>query len=233
MKAAIRKRNVIEKPLCLILSIGFFALIYGCDEEPEPKADLRLPEVVSTVPSQGASVPGNAMITFTLNKPLAEAQVEVEGATGNISIVGKAVIFTLSEPYPAGPVTLTLTGTDRYGQELEEFTLQFTAASCCHGPEIDGAECKPKDGEVNVAPDEYPEKLVIAFDEDLSNAKVVSIKPEFAFTDALGEDGKTLEISFVDYTMPYETGFTIALEATDLSGNVSSLEYSFKTMVKR
>ncbi len=232
MKAAMRKGNVIEKSLCLILSIGFFALIYGCDEKPEPKVDLRLPEVVSTVPSQGAEdVPGNAMITFTLNKPLAKAQVE--GFTGTTSVVGKVVTFTHSIGFADGLVTLTLTGTDRYGQELEEFTLQFTVTPLYVYPEIEGYECKPKDGESNVDPDDYPEKLVIAFDEELSDVRVVSVNPEFAFTDALGEDGMSLEISFLDYTMPYETEFVIALDATDLAGNTSSLEYSFMTRVKR
>ena len=232
MKAAMRRRNVVEKSLCLILSIGFFALIYGCDEEPEPKVDLSLPKVMSTVPAAGGTQSGNAAIIFTLNKPLAEAQVK--GAAGAISIAGKVVTFTPSPTLPGGSVTLTLTGTDESGQELEEFTLQFTALMHhCLGPEIDGAECKPKDGEVNVDPDEYPEKLVIAFTEDLSDVRVVSIKPEFTFTDAVGEDGRTLEISFVNYTMPYETEFVIGLRSTDLAGNSEDVEYSFTTMVKR
>jgi hypothetical protein len=232
MKAAMRRRNVIEKSLCFILSIGFFALIYGCDEEPEPKVDLRLPEVVSTDPSQGAEdVPGNAMITFTLNKPLAEAQVS--GAAGTTSVVGKVVTLIPSPAFADGLVTLTLTGTDRYGQELEEFTLQFTVIPLYVYPEIEGYECKPKDGESNVDPNDYPEKLVIAFNEALSRARIVSTKPEFPYTTKLSEDGMSLEISFVDYTMPYETKFAIALDATDLGGNTVSLEYFFMTMVKR
>jgi len=43
----------------------------------------------------------------------------------------------------------------------------------------------------------------------------------------------TLEISFVDYTMPYEIEFIIGSRATDLAGNDADLEYSFTTMVKR
>ncbi len=231
MRAAMRKRNVIEKSLCLILSIGFFVLIYGCDEEPEPKADLSLPEVLSTVPAQGTEVPGNVAITFTLNKPLAEAQVK--GATGTTSTAGKYVVFTPSPPYPAGQVTLTLTGTDSYGQELDEFTLQYTAVSCgCGPPMIVGYECKPKDGETNVDPNEYPEKLVITFDDLLREARVVSTKPEFPFTDKLSEDRMSLEISFVDYTMPYETEFVIGLSVADMAGDRGDVDYSFTTMVK-
>ena len=112
------------------------------------------------------------------------------------------------------------------------YALYWLLRPCLY-PEIDGYECKPKDGESNVDPNDYPEKFVIAFNEALYQARIVSTRPEFPFTDELSEDRMTLEISFVDYTMPYETEFVIALDATDLGGNTTYLQYSFTTMVKR
>jgi len=83
-----------------------------------------------------------------------------------------------------------------------------------------------------VDPQEYSEKLEVAFDEPLMEAEVLSTDPEFPFTAELMEGSEILEIKFLDYTMPKETKFTIRLEATDLAGNWAEIEYTFTTMVK-
>lgn len=221
-----------KKCFYLIFSIGFIALLHGCDEDSEPEVDPGPPKVVSTVPTQGAETAGNAAVTFALNKPLAEANVA--GAAGTTRIAGRVVTFTPSPFLPTGSVTLTLTGVDESGQKLEPFALSFIATEGCGGsmPTILDAKCMPENGAAEVDPQEYTEKLTIVFSERLAEAIVVTTEPEFPFEAVLNED--TLEIRFLDYAMPYETEFTIKLYARDFAGNELAKDtYSFKTKAEK
>ena len=61
---------------------------------------------------------------------------------------------------------------------------------------------------------------------------MISTDPVFPFNEGLSEDGRTLEIKFVNYIMPNYTEFTIKLHVMDPAGNEANLEYSFRTMAK-
>jgi hypothetical protein len=212
-----------------ILIISLLTLISSCAEDPEPKPEVtEPPRVVSTVPPEGGINPPNAMVWFTLDKEM--ASVAITGAAGSTVIDGKRVGFTPSPPLPKGTVTLTITGTDMQGGELEEFTLTFAAVSIVCPPVLDGRECDPMDGAANVDPGEYPEGLKVAFNEDLKHAKITFTKPEFDFTLTITDH--KLMIEFVDYTMPYETKFEIGITATDLAHNSGDVIYSFTTTAK-
>jgi hypothetical protein len=126
---------------CPILIISLF--ISGCGEDPEPELiPGEPPKVVSTVPTERGGQGGNAKVTFTLNKTLAEARVT--GAAGTTEIVGTNVEFTPSPSIPPGPVTLRFTGKDASGQEITH-SLTFTAYGPLSGPLFIGNECDPMD----------------------------------------------------------------------------------------
>ena len=93
------------------------------------------------------------------------------------------------------------------------------------------------DGAVDVDPAEYAEKLLLVFNEPLVEVEVLSTRPEFPFTAELIQnvdilETKSLEIKFLDYTMPRGKMFIIAVKAMDLAGNSAQLEYSFATIAR-
>jgi hypothetical protein len=205
--------------------------IAGCGGDDDEEEDLGpVPVVESTIPAAGATIAGNASVTFTLNKTLAE--VTVAGAAGTATIAGKIVTFTPTGDMPAGPVTLTLTGADSGGQEVTH-SLSFTAGAVDKdAPALDGGNCDPKDGASGIDPADYPEKIVIAFNEVVSEATVTAKDPDFKSTDEVAADGMSLVLAFLQYSMPNETPFTIKVAVKDAAGNEAELEYSFETMAK-
>ena len=109
---------------------------------------------------------------------------------------------------------------DIFGQELEGFEpINFTLVPPDYvRPFILGDECEPEDGETEVDPEEYSEKLVIVFTEIVVDVEVVATQPQFPFTAEVNE--AIFTISFLDgYTMPYDTKFSIELSGADLAGN--------------
>jgi hypothetical protein len=215
----------------LLAAASMLIWMVGCGGDDEEEEDLGPePVVESTIPAPGATVAGNASVTFTLNKTLAEASVA--GAAGTTTVAGKVVTFVPTGNMPAGPVTLTLTGADSGGQEVTH-TLSFTAGAVDETPPaLDGGNCDPKDGADGVDPADYAETITIAFSEALADATVTSKEPDFKSTDELSADGKSLVITFLQYSMPNETEFVIAITASDAAGNSAELEYSFTTMAK-
>jgi hypothetical protein len=86
-----------------------------------------------------------------------------------------------------------------------------------------------------VDPQQYKEKLVIEFDQQMPEVKVFSTEPEFPYMAELSADNKELIISFADgYTMPGGTTFCIQLVGSDMAGIMFGSwpepeEYSFTT----
>ena len=210
-----------------IVLISLLSLSEGCDEDPELKPDLT--KVLWTDPLVGSGLQIGAAVTFGVNKPMADATIT--GEQGVVEVQGNTIVWTPVKPYPKGTVTLTVNGTDVYGQKLEECTVTYVAGRYgVQPPRIADTKCSPKNGVVDVDPQEYQEKLVIVFEEPLGKAKVISTDPEFSFVEELTGEGNVLEISFLDYIMPYGIEMVILLSATDLAGNEAELTYSFTTM---
>ena len=232
------KGEVVMKRLlrifALLMAASMLLWMVGCggdydDDDNNNDNDAGpVPEVLSTLPAAGASQGGNAPITFTLNKALAEATVS--GAAGSTAIVGTNVVFTPSPAIPAGPVTLTLTGKDAGDQEVTS-TLSFTATEPdLVAPSLVGASCDPVDGASGVDPAGYPEKMIIAFDEALATGTITAKDPDFNSVDTV--EGQNVVITFLQYTMPNETPFSVSVTVTDAAGNSADVVYGFETMAK-
>ena len=129
--------------------------------------------------------------------------------------------------------TMNIEATDEAGQSLEGFTpLNFVIViPDFWPPRVCGVECDPRKGAVDVDPEEYTEKLIVAFNEPLAEAEVLSTDPEFDFTLNFSEDRRVMEVRFLNYTMPYGTEFRITVSATDLAVNIAEDTYWFITMV--
>jgi hypothetical protein len=230
------KGEVVMKRLlrifALLMAASMLVWMVGCggdDDDDDNDNDAGpMPEVLSTTPAAGGTQGGNAAVTFTLNKALAEATVS--GAAGTTAIQGTNVVFTPSPAIPAGPVTLTLTGSDAGGQEVTS-TLSFTATEPdLVAPSLVGANCDPPDGASGVDPAAYPEKLIIAFDENLASATVTAKDPDFNSVDTV--EGMNVVITFLQYTLPNETPVSISVTVTDAAGNATDATYGFETMEK-
>jgi hypothetical protein len=215
----------------LLMAASMLLWIAGCgddDDDDDDADDTTPPALVSSVPAAGGTQAGNAAVTLTFDEDIASATV-VSGGTGAAVPAGTVVTFTPSPALPAGAVTLVISVKDAAGNETQA-TVSYTATTPDEiPPELDAAACVPADGESGVDPAGMTE-LVIAANEDLSDAKVTSTDPEFRFTDKV--EGKVLTLTFLQYSPPNETTVTVGLDITDLAGNTSSVEYSFTTMAK-
>lgn len=214
----------------LLVAASMLLWIAGCggDDDDDDTADTTPPALVSSVPAAGGTQAGNAAVTLTFDENVDSATV-VSGGTGTAVPAGTVVTFTPSPAFAAGAVTLVISVKDAAGNETQA-TVSFTATTPdTTPPALDGSACVPADGESGVDPSGMTE-LVIAFDEDLSAAKVTSTDPDFKFTDKLA--GKLLTLTFLQWSPPNETTITVGVDATDMAGNTTSAEYSFTTMAK-
>jgi hypothetical protein len=222
--------NLMRAYLCLLIAISSLVFMLGCEEEE--KEDLEPPKVVNTLPMAGDQIPPNAIISVIFSKQMKSVEISVSDAEGITKLQGKTATWTSVSDMLPGAHTLTVIGTDIHGQELVGFTpVEFGVSDeCSLPPEFDNDMCDPKNGAIDVEPESYQEKLVVAFNEPLSKAKVVATDPKFPFTAELMDDGRTLEIKFRKYIMPNNTKFTITLDVADLASNGATLEYSFTTL---
>lgn len=255
---------------CLILIIGFFALISGCDEDANTQ-ETETPKVLSVsvggeLPpgwsnhlKEGSLVfPGTDTIVADFSKRMEWAEIDISCATGTTTLDSngeKAVWEAASVKYsdlgfdssdigileevldrevppdfaetwtialypPAGIHTLTINGADAFGQELKFTPINFTVTPLDMDPPMIGdSKCDPRNGAENVDPQKYAGKIVIAFDEAMSEVDILDTDPEFPFNERLSADSKALVISFGSgYTMPYNTKFTVKLTGLDLAG---------------
>jgi hypothetical protein len=214
----------------LLMAASMLLWIAGCgdDDDDDDDADTTPPALISSVPATGGTQAGNAAVTLTFDEDIASATV-VSGGTGAAVPAGTVVTFTPSPALPAGAVTLVISVKDAAGNETQA-TVSYTATTPDEiPPKLDGGACVPPDGGSGVDPAGMTE-LVIAADEDLSDAKVKSTDPEFNFTDKV--EGALVTLTFLQWSPPNETEVTVELEMTDLAGNPATVTYSFTTMAK-
>ena len=227
--------------LSLLMLITSLSMLMGCGEDNEPQeTELR---VVSVFPRGGnIGLGGSVIVTFS--KKAASVTMMLNGApvqakTSN----GKIYRFEVSIPdeelecMNAGDYreyTLNIEATDEAGQSLENFTpLNFVIViPDFWPPRVCGVECDPRKGAVDVDPEEYTEQIIIVFNEPLAEVEVLSTDPEFDFILNSSEESGMMEVTFLNYTTPYETEFRITVSATDLAGNIAEDIYWFTTRAK-
>jgi hypothetical protein len=223
----------------LLTAASMLIWIAGCGDDDDDDDDAGpVPKVVSVSIAEGGSVGGTQPIQVTFSKKVDDGNITiaVSGATGSVAwdAAGKVATWTPSPAMSEGAHTLTVSGTDAGDQELENpTTINFTATvPDTEAPTLDGGNCDPADGSKGVDPGDYGEAIVVAAKDNVgvTEMKVISTDPEFNFTPDFA-DGK-LTLSFMKYSMPNETEFTIKVEAKDGSGNSAELDYSFTTMAK-
>jgi len=220
----------------LIISLS---MLMGCGEDSEPQeTELR---VVSVSP-RGGNIGLNGFIIVTFSKKVASVTIMLNGAPVQAKTSNNKVYrFKVSIPdeelecMNAGDYreyTMNIEATDEAGQSLEGFTPLsfFIVIPDFWPPRVCGVECNPRKGAVDVDPEEYPEKLIIAFNEPLAEVDVLSTYPQFDFALDFSEDRSVMEVRFLNYTMPYETEFRITVSATDLAVNIAEDTYWFTTM---
>ena len=214
----------------LLMAASMLIWIAGCggddDDDDDNDVDDIAPVMLSSTPAAGGTQAANAVVTFTYDENIAKATV----TSGNGTAVAAGTVVTVTPSAAAGSVTISVDVEDAAGNKTSSSVSYTAAAADTTPPALSGGACDPKDGADGVDPADYPEKLVIAFSEALSEAKVSAVDPDFKFTPTLS--GKTLEIAFLQYSMPNETPFTITIAATDLAGNAAEIKYSFTTMAK-
>jgi hypothetical protein len=217
----------------LLTAASMLIWIAGCGGDDEEEEKGPPPEVSAISITEGAEVAGNTAITITFSKAMESVSVTVTGATGAVTVDGKVATWTPSPDMPSGAHTLTGSGTDKEDQSVDFGPVNFSAtAPDNEPPALDGGACDPKDGATGVDPAGYPDKLVIAVKDNVgvADVKITAADPEFGFTEELA-DGK-LTVSFLKYSMPNETEFTITVSASDAAGNTAELTYGFTTMAK-
>jgi hypothetical protein len=212
----------------LLMAASMLIWIAGCgdDDDDDDDTDDIAPVLQSSTPTAGGEQAANAVVIFNYDETIAKATVT--SGNGTATVAGPMV--TVTPTVAAGSVTVSVDVEDAAGNVTSSSVSYTAKAADTTPPGIDGGACDPKDGADGVDPADYPEKLVIAFNEDLSEAKVSATDPEFKFTPTAS--GKTLELTFLQYSMPNETKFTLTLAATDLAGNAAEIKYSFTTMAK-
>ncbi len=222
----------------LLLIISLFILMLGCEDEYQPR-ERKLEVYVETF------VPVGAPVHVIFNKKVASANIMVNGTPVSaktsdnkvyeleISIPGEELECMNAGDYKE--YTVNIEATDEAGQSLENFTpLNFAIVIPDRWPPtVCGVECDPRKGAVDVDPGKYTEKIIIAFNEPLVKAEVLSTDPEFDFTLNFSEESSMMEVRFLNYTMPYEKEFRITVSATDLAGNTAEDIYWFTTIERR
>jgi hypothetical protein len=223
--------------LCLFFTISILASLSGCgDEEDEQEP----PRVTYVSIGEGDIAPSYVVITVRFSKEMEWVEINVSEVAGITYLLTRnkaewrvkwpripspydilsQTAYPWYGPIPEGSHTLMITGRDRSGEELEGFEpINFTVIPPGHSPPgIYGSECDPRDGATNVDPQQYKEKLVIGFNESMSEVKVLSTEPEFPYTAELIAEARKLIISFAQgYTMPEGTAFRIELVGVDLT----------------
>jgi hypothetical protein len=214
----------------LLTAASMLLWIAGCGDDDGEEEAVDPPVFESWSVAEGSELAGNASISANVDKKPDEATITVTGATGTTTIAGKVITWVPTGDIPPGAHTATLSASNAGGDVEGAVPLNFTAiAPDVTDPEL--ATCDPKNGASGVDPEDYPETITVGFSEAVT-ATITSKDPDFKSTEEMSADGKTMTITFLQYTMPNETPFEIVIEATDNSGNTAELTYSFETMAK-
>lgn len=123
--------------LYLLSVISLVVLLWGCGSE---ESDVKsLPRVVDVNVKEGMEYPDNMTIAVIFSKEMKSVKIDISGYDLGSTVFGptnKTVTWTpssheipcgddtilVAEFIPLGIHTLTITGMDIYGNELEEFT---------------------------------------------------------------------------------------------------------------
>jgi len=218
--------------LALLTAASMVLWFAGCGGDDDDDV-VNPPTSATWSISEGQELAGNAVIMVTFDVAVDEATITVTGAAGTTTVDKKVATWTPTGAIPAGAHTATVTASNAGGSLEGATAVNFTAiAPDIVKPTLSGASCDPKDGASGVDPADYPEMIVAAFSEKLASASITGKDPDFKSTEELGPDGTTLEISFLQYTMPNETPFTITIDIADGAGNTNTVEWTFETMAK-
>lgn len=236
----------------LLIALALVFLVAGCDKDSDPQETEEAELQVVSVEPPGGTIASNVSVTVVFSKKVESATMKFGGTpVSAVTHDNKTYVISpltiekaasilgvdldcVGDPPTLGPLMLTIEAEDDFGQNLAGFApIEFAlVAPDFWPPRVCGVECDPMKGAVDVDPAEYPIELVVAFNEPMTEAKVLSTDPKFDFAEEFTELDKKLEIKFLDYNMPYGTEFKIRLSATDRAGNSSNLDYWFTTMTK-
>jgi hypothetical protein len=120
----------------LVSVISLIFLLWGCGQDPDAEI---VPKVVSVTPGDGGSMADNGTITVIFNKEMKSVKISVsdyENAATDLSEDKTAATWhplthkipcgdktiEVVDPLSPGMHTLIVTGVDKYGNKLEEFT---------------------------------------------------------------------------------------------------------------
>ncbi len=223
-------RRWLYATFAIILSV----FMLSCDEDAETEPTTPTTRVVSVGVAEGDEVACDAYITVIFSEMMNAGSVVISLNGTPVSATSTDGMTFKFQTGMEGEFELTIDGKDIYGNELdppyEPIVFRVTAPDRTP-PEISDLECDPMNGSMYVDPAGYT-GVVIAFDEPMAEARVTSTEPEIRYTEELTDDGRNLVISFVQYSLPNETIFTVKLTGSDLAGNPLGIaEYSFITLV--
>ena len=200
------------KYICLLAFLMLCFIVKGCGEDAVPGPT---PSVLSVSVQHGEKVPCNKTIVVIFSKEMKPEHLAISLNGTQVPATSHDGITFSFTPLEEGETKLEITGRDTSGQQLDPAygTMKFTVtASDVVPPEILDAECRPENGASLVEPDDYMEYLVVVFSEPMLEAEVIKTEPGFNFTTELSEDGRSLKINFVKYTMYYDALSTNMLD---------------------
>ncbi len=215
----------------LLMAAFMVFVMIGCGGEEEEEKDKTPPTLVSASPASGSELAANASITLVFSEKM--KSVTVAGGVVELGD-GKNVTVKPAGEWPAGALSLTVTGEDMAGNALAAVSLSYTIkAADKEAPKIASAD--PANKATGVDPAKVSE-IKIVFSEPMKDVKVVSAEPSdlAARINAEFDKNKTLTIKFLGgYKLGNEMEVKITLEGSDLAGNaLADKEYSFVTMKK-
>ncbi len=123
--------------LCLTIAFTFLLFIYGCGDVSDSE-DSERPRVVNVSVTEGGTIPTKSPIDITFSKPMKSVEIGVymqtcdQFAEGQIEINDDTVRWTWPTYTPtgfdwgftlaySGNCTLSVSGVDESGLELEKF----------------------------------------------------------------------------------------------------------------
>jgi hypothetical protein len=236
---------------CTMLVLTFLVSMLGCDEDSQPpERKLRVYHV-----EQYVTLYGNTLedIAVAFNKEVVLANFAVNGVPVDATtsdnrvyrIPGHSIISILgvetdclpeNTGYGGSVFSLTIAAVDGSGQSLEDVTVD-----CCiliydgwWPVSICSSKCVPENRAADIDPQDLSGKITIAFNQQIAEAKVLYVEPEFDFSLNFIEHDKKLEVRFLNHAMLYNTKYEIGIDAAGFfAGSRGYVSYSFTTVAKR
>lgn len=224
MKKLLRISALITAALMLFVMVG-------CGGDEEEEGDKVAPTLVSASPASG-DLAANASITLTFSEKM--GSVSASAGTATLGADGKTATVAPSGEWPAGALSLTISGKDVAGNDLAAAALSYTVKEADKvAPDIVADSCSPKNGASGVDPTSVS-GITIVCSEAMGSVKLVSFEPADAKVDSKFDGDKTLTISFLGgYKLSNEMEIIATVEGADKAGNaLKTTKYTFTTMKK-